>query len=82
MRGRRLDLELVTRGLARSRSQAKELVAARIVRVDGTPAGKTSQQVDDASTISLDRAPEQWVGRAALKLLAALHHWGPGGTPT
>ncbi len=80
MTTRRLDAELVARGLARSRAQARELVEEGVVLVAGRPAGKPSQQVDDDSEIRLTRPPTEWVGRAALKLLHALELWGPAGT--
>ena len=75
MSRRRLDAELVARGLARSRAQAAELVRAHVVVVDGEPAGKPSHPVSPTTSISLTREPDQWVGRAALKLLRALELW-------
>ena len=75
MTSRRLDVELVSRGLARSRTQARELVAAGVVLVDGRPAAKPAQQVDDGSALELTREPDRWVGRAALKLLHAVELW-------
>lgn len=75
MTARRLDVELVARGLARSRTQARELVAAGVVLVDGRPAAKPAQQVEAASAVELTREPDQWVGRAALKLLHAVQLW-------
>lgn len=79
MTGRRLDIELVARGLARSRAQARELIDAGSVLVDDRPAPKAAQQVDSDSVIRLTRPPSAWVGRAALKLLHALDLWGPNG---
>jgi 23S rRNA (cytidine1920-2'-O)/16S rRNA (cytidine1409-2'-O)-methyltransferase len=73
--GRRLDAELVRRGLARSRGQARELVDAGDVLVDGRPAARASTTVDDDTAIALAREPDRWVGRAALKLLHALDTW-------
>ncbi|MEO7449050.1 MAG: TlyA family RNA methyltransferase [Humibacillus sp.] len=75
MTGRRLDVELVGRALARSRGQARELIDAGVVVVDGSPASKPGLRVVDGSTIALTRAPDPWVGRAALKLLHALQTW-------
>ncbi|NUO34422.1 MAG: TlyA family RNA methyltransferase [Dermatophilaceae bacterium] len=75
MTARRLDVELVARGLARSRTQAREFVAAGVVLVDGRPAVKPAQQVDEASAVELTREPDQWVGRAALKLLHTVQLW-------
>ena len=75
MTTRRLDVELVARGLARSRTQARDLVTAGAVLVDGRPATKPAHPVDDTSAIELSREPDRWVGRAALKLLHALDTW-------
>jgi 23S rRNA (cytidine1920-2'-O)/16S rRNA (cytidine1409-2'-O)-methyltransferase len=72
---RRLDAELVARGIARSRGQARELVDAGVVLVDGRPAAKPALSVGPDVAIVLTRAPEKWVGRAALKLLSALQTW-------
>lgn len=75
MTARRLDAELVARGLARSRGQARELVDAGVVLVDGHPAAKPAQAVGPEVAIALTSPPEKWVGRAALKLLRALELW-------
>ncbi len=75
----RLDLELVRRGLARSRGQARELVDRGDVLVGGRIAAKASLVVAANSTIALSAEPERWVGRAAYKLLAALRVFGSAG---
>ncbi|MEP6629329.1 MAG: TlyA family RNA methyltransferase [Lapillicoccus sp.] len=75
----RLDLELVRRGLARSRGQARELVTAGIVVVDGRQVTKASAPVSSRAVIGLQAEPDPWVGRAAYKLLAALAAFGPQG---
>jgi len=72
---RRLDVELVARGLARSRTQAHELVTAGAVLVNGRTARKPAMSVDEGSAVELTREPDRWVGRAALKLLHALDTW-------
>ncbi|WP_374968836.1 TlyA family RNA methyltransferase [Terrabacter sp. BE26] len=72
---RRLDVELVVRGLARSRAQARELVTAGVVLVDGAAATKPALPVHDSTILELTREPDRWVGRAALKLLRALDTW-------
>lgn len=82
MTRRRLDVELVARGLARSRRQARELVDSSTVEVAGQPTTKPSQPVDEDTPIRLTAEPDRWVGRAALKLLHALERWGESsGTP-
>ena len=66
----RLDVALVRRGLARSRGQASELIAAGRVRVDGRVASRPSARVSAAASVESDADP--WVSRAAHKLLGAL----------
>lgn len=70
----RADAELVRRGLARSRRQAAELVAAGRVSVEGRPVVKPSQPVpDDAAVhVQADPADPGYASRAALKLAGAL----------
>ena len=75
MTPRRLDVELVHRGLARSRAQARDLVTAGAVLVEGRPASKPALPVEPGAHIALTREPDRWVGRAALKLLHALDTW-------
>lgn len=74
---RRLDAELVARGLARSRGQARELLAAGTVRLDGVVTAKPATPTRSESEITLTQPSAAWVGRAALKLLHALDTWGP-----
>ncbi len=76
---RRLDVELVRRGLARSRGQARELVSAGSVVVDGRPATKPSTPIPPGALVELAAEPDRWVGRAAYKLLFALERFGPQG---
>lgn len=72
---RRLDVEMVARGLAQSRHRAQQLIDAGAVTVDGRPAAKASQPVHPASTIAVaDAIP--YVGRGGLKLAAALAAFG------
>ena len=66
----RLDAALVARGLARSRGQAADLIAAGRVRVNGGVARKASTPVTAADTLTAETDP--WVSRAAHKLLGAL----------
>lgn len=67
----RLDVELVARGLARSRNHAAELIRAGRVSVGGRASVKPSAPVPPGSAIEVD-ADEGWVSRAALKLAGAL----------
>jgi 23S rRNA (cytidine1920-2'-O)/16S rRNA (cytidine1409-2'-O)-methyltransferase len=72
----RLDAELVRRGLARSREQAAELIAAGRVAVGGQVASKPATQVarDAAVTVADDAgdAAPQYVSRGGHKLAGAL----------
>ena len=72
---RRLDAELVRRGLARSRGQAAELLAAGRVDVGGATATKPATQVDPAAAIVVRPDPSDspdYVSRGAHKLVGAL----------
>ena len=68
----RLDAELVRRGLARSRGQARSLVDAGSVLVGGVVARKASAPVSATDEVALATEPDPWVSRAAYKLLTAL----------
>lgn len=70
----RLDLAIVMRGLALSRSRAQAMIRDGLVAVAGKVAEKPSMLVAD-ETIELIDAPMQWVSRAGLKLVAALEHF-------
>jgi len=73
MARRRLDAELARRGLARSREQAQELIAAGAVTVRGTVATKPATQVETSEAIEVLTSTEHgYVSRGALKLLGAL----------
>ena len=67
----RLDVALVARGMARSRSHATELVRDGRVTVGGRAARKAAATVDATAEIRVE-ATDAWVSRAAVKLLAAL----------
>jgi 23S rRNA (cytidine1920-2'-O)/16S rRNA (cytidine1409-2'-O)-methyltransferase len=66
----RLDLELLARGLARSRSQAQALISAGQVRVDGTVVRRAATTVPPAAV--LEARPDPYVSRGAHKLIGAL----------
>ncbi len=77
----RLDAELVRRGLARSREQASELVAAGRVKVGGVVAAKpaTAVTTDVALVVSDDPGRPDFVSRGGHKLAGALEAFGPLG---
>jgi 23S rRNA (cytidine1920-2'-O)/16S rRNA (cytidine1409-2'-O)-methyltransferase len=69
----RLDAELVRRGLARSREQASELVAAGLVTVAGQRASKSATQVAKDAPITVTESGEPgYVSRGGYKLAGAL----------
>lgn len=73
---RRLDAELVRRGLVPSRARARELIEEGRVTVAGAPAGKASRMVDPAEAIEVTGDPPRFVSRAGEKLDAALVRFG------
>ena len=72
---RRLDLEIVRRGLAPSRERAQALILAGRVRVGTVERPKAGGQVTQETEIDVD-GEEAWVSRGALKLLGALDSFG------
>lgn len=70
----RLDVALVDRGLARSRSQASSLIESRRVFIDGREARKSSQPVPEAAELVVLEAID-YVSRAGHKLAAALEEF-------
>lgn len=70
---RRLDAELVRRGLARSRDHARDLIESGSVRVQGTESTKVGRQVEESVSITVRNPDEStWVSRGAHKLQGAL----------
>ncbi|HML51515.1 MAG TPA: TlyA family RNA methyltransferase [Propionicimonas sp.] len=67
----RLDRELVVRGLARSRQQARELIDTGKVLLNSQPATKAAALVEAADVLTVTD-PDPYVSRAAHKLRAAL----------
>jgi 23S rRNA (cytidine1920-2'-O)/16S rRNA (cytidine1409-2'-O)-methyltransferase len=70
----RLDTELVRRGLARSREQAADLIAAGRVAVAGQTAAKPATQVgqDAAIAVAGPRGAPDYASRGGCKLAGAL----------
>ena len=75
----RLDLELVRRGLARSRGHARALIDAGDVSIEGRPAAKPATPVGAGQLIEVREEGPRWVSRAAYKLVGALETFGPAG---
>ena len=73
---RRLDAELTRRGLARSREQARELIASGAVQVRGVAATKPATQVETSAAITVESVGSGYVSRGAIKLIGALDSFG------
>ena len=73
---RRLDLEMVRRGLVAGRTEASEVIGAGRVTVDGSPADKASRLVAPGQAVVVAGPPARYVGRGGRKLEAALEGFG------
>ena len=71
---RRLDQILVERGLAASREQARRLIMAGEILLDGHPATKPGKNVPDDCRLQVLSRP-RYVRRGGEKLAAALSHF-------
>ncbi len=71
----RLDLAMVERGLAPTRSKAQALILAGVVLVDDRPSLRAGEQVKDTTLISLV-APPRFVSRGGEKLDRAMTEFG------
>jgi 23S rRNA (cytidine1920-2'-O)/16S rRNA (cytidine1409-2'-O)-methyltransferase len=69
---RRLDIEMVRRGMAGSRSEAAVAIEAGAVSVAGRPAMKAGTLVETDEPIELARPPRRFVSRGGEKLDSAL----------
>ena len=74
----RLDVALVQRGLARSRTAAQVMVAEGEVRLNGRTVVKPATQVLPADDLAVTPV-HRWVSRGAQKLLGALDELDPDG---
>jgi 23S rRNA (cytidine1920-2'-O)/16S rRNA (cytidine1409-2'-O)-methyltransferase len=72
---RRLDAELVRRGLVATRTQAQVAVRDGLVMVSGRAASKPSTLVDPSTPVELVGPPRRFVSRAGGKLEAALERF-------
>jgi 23S rRNA (cytidine1920-2'-O)/16S rRNA (cytidine1409-2'-O)-methyltransferase len=70
----RLDVALVARGLCDSREQARRLILAGDVRVNGHPADKASRAVKQEDLLEVAAKPK-FVSRGGFKLEGALDHF-------
>ncbi|KAJ34616.1 hemolysin, partial [Agrobacterium tumefaciens] len=72
----RLDQLLVSLGHFASRSRARDAIARGTVSVNGKTVTKPSQTVAGNAEIAISDPAQAYVSRAALKLVAALDHFG------
>ena len=75
-RRRRLDSELVRRGMAASRGEAVRLIEERRVTVGGAPAHKPARLVQAGDAVEVSGDPPRYVSRGGQKLEAALAGFG------
>lgn len=75
MTRRRLDAELVRRGLVSSRTEAQEAVRAGLVTVGGAPATKAATLVAADASVALSGGGRRFASRAGGKLAAALERF-------
>lgn len=73
---RRVDAELVRRGLVASRTEAREAIDAGLVTVDGAPVDKPARQVLPAEALVVAAPPRRFVSRGGGKLDHALERFG------
>ncbi|MBV8835659.1 MAG: TlyA family RNA methyltransferase [Alphaproteobacteria bacterium] len=74
-KGKRADIVLVERGLFESRARAQAAIAAGLVTADGARVRKPSEPIAADATLRATPA-HPYVSRGALKLVAALDHFG------
>lgn len=74
MKKNRLDIELVNRGLAESRTKAQTLIRAGLVMINQQKAVTPSQIVDETTDILITQ-PLKYVSRGGLKLEHALQEF-------
>lgn len=72
---KRADVYLVEQGFAASRTEAQTSIRAGLVTADGQTILKPSQLLEDETAIVYHKA-HPYVSRGALKLIAALDHFG------
>ncbi len=72
----RADVYLSSRGYAKSRENAKNLIEKGSVTIDGKLMKKPSEQIDENVTHTVNVIKEKYVSRGALKLEGALKAFG------
>jgi 23S rRNA (cytidine1920-2'-O)/16S rRNA (cytidine1409-2'-O)-methyltransferase len=72
----RLDQLLLNKGLVASRARARDAIQRGTVKVDGRTVTKPAASFNEGAAITIDDPAQAYVSRAALKLVAALDHFG------
>lgn len=72
----RLDQLLLNKGLVASRARARDAIQRGTVKVDGRTVTKPATTFAEGVAITIDDPAQAYVSRAALKLVAALDHFG------
>ncbi|HJW13287.1 MAG TPA: TlyA family RNA methyltransferase [Thermoanaerobaculia bacterium] len=72
----RLDLLLVSRGLAPTREKAQAMILSGRVEVEGRRVEKAGTAVDSGATVQVLGPPHPYVSRGGVKLAAALDAFG------
>jgi len=73
---RRVDRELVRRGLVRSREEAQRVIDERRVQVDGAPVRKAATLVLPSQHLLVGGPPPRFVSRGGEKLQGAIERFG------
>src|SRR6202162_4918553 len=72
----RLDLLLVSRGLAPTREKEKAMILSGRVEVEGRRVDKAGTPVDSSAAVQVLGPPHPYVSRGGVKLAAALDGFG------
>src|SRR5207237_8238758 len=72
----RLDVAIVERGLADTRSKEQSLIMARRILVNGQHVDKAGAGVADDDELRIEELEHPWVGRGGMKLAHALREFG------
>ena len=72
----RLDILLAARGLATTRSRARDLIKRGLVQIDGAVAGKPAQMISETAVLEVTGDANRYVSRGAAKLIKALDLFG------
>lgn len=69
----RIDVALVQKGIAKSRTQAQEFIRNNAVLINNVPCKKASEQVEETDVLTFVGEKPTYVGRGGYKLEAAIN---------